>query len=116
MVGIVTYIAGPISKLLGGRVAPSAVAIVIGLIIAYFGGVYSGGSKGVSDVGLFAGVGLLGGSMLRDLAIVSTAFGARLEELVKAGVPAIASLFVSIAASMIIGVSCRPIRLVTLIL
>lgn len=43
----------------------------------------TGGHKGIADVPLFAGMGLVGGAMFRDFAIVSTAFGADLEEIKK---------------------------------
>ncbi|MTI16856.1 malonate transporter subunit MadM [Rhodobacteraceae bacterium RKSG542] len=103
LVGVITWIAGIISKAMGNRIAGSAVAIVIGLILSYIGGVMTGGSKGLSDVSLFSGLALLGGSVFRDFAIVSTAFGARLEELKKAGLPGAASLVVSVIVSITIG-------------
>ncbi|WP_321340977.1 malonate transporter subunit MadM [Breoghania sp.] len=103
VVGVVMYVAGVVSKAMGGRVHASAIAIVMGLALAYIGGKYAGGKHGLADVGLFSGLGLMGGSVFRDFAIVSTAFGAKLEELKKAGVPGVVSLFVSVAVSMIIG-------------
>ena len=63
-------------KLTKGRLHGSAVAILIGLLLSYIGGVVTGGQKGLVDIALFSGIGLLGGSMLRDFAIVATAFGA----------------------------------------
>ena len=55
-----------------GRLPASAVAIVIGLIAAYIGGRITGGSHGISDIDVFTGIGVLGGSSLRDFAIIST--------------------------------------------
>lgn len=105
VIGVVMYISYFISdKLTNKRLHGSAVAIVIGLILAYYGGVATGGSKGLADVKLFAGIGAMGGGMLRDYAIVSTAFGARLEEIKKAGLAGIVSLFVGVILSFIIGV------------
>ena len=62
-------------RLTAGRLHGSAVAIIIGLILAWIGGMMTGGSRGLADVPLFTGIGLMGGAMLRDLAIVSTAYG-----------------------------------------
>ena len=103
VVGVITYIAGIVSKSIGGRVAGSAIAICIGLALAYIGGSYTGGTKGLADITLFSGLALMGGKAFRDFAIVSTAFGARLEELKKAGLPGIVSLLVSVSVSIAIG-------------
>ena len=75
VVGLVMLASGFISrKLTLGRVQGSAIAILIGLALAWVGGKVSGGTKGLADVALFSGIGLLGGTMLRDFAIVATAF------------------------------------------
>ncbi len=50
-------------------------------MLSWFGGIATGGTKGLSDVSLFAGIGLMGGAMLRDLAIVSTAYGVDMSEI-----------------------------------
>ena len=81
----------------------SAFAIIIGLILAYIAGKHTGGSRGLSDVGIFAGIGLMGGGMLRDYAIISTAYGVKLENLKKAGLPGVVSLFVGVLFSFAIG-------------
>jgi malonate transporter MadM subunit len=86
VVGWVMLVSGVISrKLTCGRVQGSAIAILIGLALAYVGGKMSGGSKGLADLALFSGVGLMGGNMLRDFAIVATAFEVHAEEAKKAG-------------------------------
>jgi len=72
-------------KLTRGRLHGSAIAIFIGLVLAYLGGVFTGGKNGAADWPVLSGVGLMGGAMLRDLAIVATAFGVRMEELRKGG-------------------------------
>ena len=58
----------------------AAIAISVGLVIAYFGG-----EKGVASIPAFSGMALLGGSMLRDFSIVSTALGASFHEIKKTG-------------------------------
>ena len=72
-------------RLTFGRIHGSAIAIIAGLALAYVGGLTTGGQKGVADIPLFAGVGLLGGAMLRDFAITATAFEVDVVEARKAG-------------------------------
>jgi malonate transporter MadM subunit len=90
-------------RLTGGRVNGSAIAIMIGLVMAYVGGVITGGSKGVADIPMLAGVGLMGGAMLRDLAIVATAFGVRMDEFKSTGLSGVVSLLAGIVSAFIIG-------------
>lgn len=105
IVGITMYVAYLISnKLTKGIIHGSAIAIVLGLVLAYFGGVYSEGSKGLADISLFAGIGFLGGSMLRDFAIVATSFGANFDEIKKAGIRGVSSLFIGVILSFVVGV------------
>lgn len=105
IVGITMYVAYLISnKLTKGLIHGSAIAIVLGLVLAYFGGVYSEGTKGLADISLFAGIGLLGGSMLRDFAIVATSFGANFDEIKKAGIRGISSLFIGVGLSFVVGI------------
>jgi len=109
LVGAVMWISYQISgKLTKGRIHGSAIAILTGLVLAYIGGAF-GGTKGVSNVEifnvkLFAGIGIMGGGMLRDFAIISTAFGARIEEMKKAGLAGAVALFAGILTSFIVGV------------
>ncbi len=42
-------------KLTFGRVHGSAIAIVIGLVLAHFGGAFTAGQKGLADLPLFSG-------------------------------------------------------------
>ncbi|WP_050183960.1 malonate transporter subunit MadM [Domibacillus robiginosus] len=106
LVGITMYIAYFMSdKLTKGRIHGSAIAIILGLILAYAGGVWTGGEKGISDISIFAGIGLMGGGMLRDFAIVSTAFGANFDEIKKAGFSGVASLFIGVVLSFVVGVA-----------
>lgn len=91
------------AKLTRGRLHGSAIAIFIGLLLAYIGGQVTGGQNGLADIKVFAGVGVMGGAMLRDLAIVATAFGVRLEEFRKTGITGIISLLLGIFVSFFIG-------------
>lgn len=105
VIGITMWLAYLISnKLTKGRIHGSAIAIVLGLVLAYIGGVATDGTKGLSDVSFLAGVGFLGGSMLRDFAIVATSFGANFDEIKKAGFRGIISLFVGVLLSFVVGV------------
>ncbi|OAV01588.1 MULTISPECIES: malonate transporter subunit MadM [Moraxella] len=84
--GLLMYISHLLSKYLTkGKLQGSAIAITLGLVLAYFAGIYTGGEKGVSDIAIFSGFALLGGAMLRDLAIASTAFEVDVKEVKKAG-------------------------------
>lgn len=104
VVGGMIYLAEVLSKrVFKAKVPTPAIAIVMGLALAYWGGVYSGGEKGIADVKLFAGFGLFGGSMLRDFAIVSTALGASLVLMKQSGVVGAISLLLGITLSFGLG-------------
>lgn len=104
LVGLVMWLSYYASHhLTNGRLHGSAVAIMVGLLLAYFGGAYSGGSKGLSDIAIFSGLAVMGGSMLRDLAIVSTAYGVELSEIKKSGLVGVLSLFFGIVLSFVVG-------------
>lgn len=81
-----------------GRIPGAAIAITLGLMMAWFGG-----KKGLADFPVMAGLSLLGGAMLRDFSIVSTAMGASLSEIRKSGPAGIASLFLGIVTAFCIG-------------
>ncbi len=103
-VGFIVLISGFISrKLTFGRMHGSAIAILIGLGLAYWGGVVTGGKSGLADVSLFAGIGLMGGAMMRDFAIVATAFEVQPHEARKAGLIGIVSLFLGTVVPFIVG-------------
>ena len=87
----------------GGRIHGSAIAIAVGLCLAYAGGWATGGRKGLADIECLAGIGLLGGGMLRDLAIVATAYGVRMQELRNAGAAGGVSLVVGIVIAFVVG-------------
>jgi len=91
------------ARLTRGHVHGSAVAIAIGLVLAYTGGAVTGGRNGVADFQLLAGVGVLGGAMFRDFAIVATAFGARLDDLHDAGLAGASSVLIGVVLSFVVG-------------
>ena len=104
VVGITVYFSYLISKRLTyGRIHGSAIAILLGLVAAYFAGLHSQGSRGVADIGILAGIGIMGGGMMRDFGIVATAFGVHLSELKKSGVAGIVSIFAGVFVSFIVG-------------
>jgi malonate transporter MadM subunit len=90
-------------KLTQGRIHGSAIAIALGLLAAYFGGIATGGNTGLADVAMLGGIGLMGGGMLRDFAIVATAFGVQLSELKKAGLAGVISIFAGVIVSFVVG-------------
>jgi malonate transporter MadM subunit len=105
-VGITVWLSYVISdRLTRGRVHGSAIAILIGLALAYAGGVATGGARGLADIEILAGVGLLGGAMIRDLAIIATAFGVDLSEMRKAGASAIVGLLAGVLGAFVVGAS-----------
>lgn len=91
------------NRLTAGSVHGSAIAILAGLLLAYCGGAATGGKQGLADVEWFSGIALLGGSMIRDLAIVATAFGVRLEVFRRTGLAGAVSLALGIGMSFFVG-------------
>jgi len=104
LVGFIVFGSYEISRrVTKGRMHGSAIAILLGLLLAYIGGMVTGGEKGIADVPILAGIGLLGGAMLRDLAIVATAFGVRLDEFLETGISGVISLLAGVFVSFLIG-------------
>lgn len=105
VVGVLTFICYNFSKhVTHNRIHGSAIAIMIGLALAYYGGVVTGGKKGISDIPMFAGFALMGGAMLRDFCIVSTAYGVDLKELKKAGLAGGLALVIGTCLAFVVGV------------
>jgi len=103
-VGVVVWFSYVLSNTLTrGRIHGSAIAIAIGLALAWVGGSVTGGSTGLADFSLLAGVGVMGGAMFRDFAIVATAFGADLGTLRRAGVVGAASIIIGVVLSFVVG-------------
>ncbi len=104
IIGIVIWFSYRLSNTLtGGRIHGSAIAIVIGLALAWVAGKQTGGSKGVADIELFAGIGIMGGAMLRDFAIVATAYGVDWSEIKRAGLSGSVSVIAGVIVSFIVG-------------
>ena len=103
-VGIVMWVSYWASdKFSNGRFHGSAIAIILGLVLAYFAGAATGGSKGVADISLLTGVGVLGGAMFRDFAIVATAYGADLREIKRSGFVGVLSVLLGVVLSFAVG-------------
>jgi malonate transporter MadM subunit len=104
LVGLVMYVSMQCSRYLTmGRVHGSAIAIVIGLGLAYWGGIHTGGKAGLADIPMFAGIGLMGGAMLRDFAIVATAFEVQVVEARKAGLVGAVALLLGTLLPFVVG-------------
>ena len=104
-----------------GRVHGSAIAIFLGLVAAVVVGFTTGGRKGVADLPLLVGVGTMGGAMFRDLAIVATAYGVRIEDLRASGVHGMVSLALGLLVAFAAGIAVAwsfgvrdPVALTTL--
>jgi malonate transporter MadM subunit len=103
-VGLITWLSYWLSKnVTRGYVHGSAIAIAIGLGLAYVGGLYTGGTKGLADIAMFSGLAVLGGSMLRDFAIIATAYGADLTAIKKAGWVGALSVVIGVVLSFVVG-------------
>jgi malonate transporter MadM subunit len=103
-VGVITWLSYLLSdRLTRGRIHGSSIAILLGLVLAYVGGVFTGGSQGLADIPFLAGVGIMGGAMIRDLAIVATAFGVSLDEIRGGGIEAVVSLLAGVLGSFVVG-------------
>ncbi|MBJ7258520.1 MAG: malonate transporter subunit MadM [Chthoniobacterales bacterium] len=104
VVGLLVWLSYWLSaKLTRGHVHGSAIAILLALAGAYLAGRVTGGKQGVADVAWLSGIGLMGGAMLRDFAIVATAFGVKLEQFTRTGLSGVLSLFLGVFASFFLG-------------
>jgi malonate transporter MadM subunit len=104
VVGLTVWLSNALSRwLTRGRIHGSAIAILLGLLAAWWAGKVTGGSRGVADIGLLSGLGLMGSGMLRDFGIVSTAFGVQLGELRKAGLVGVAAIVIGVLVSFVAG-------------
>jgi len=103
-VGVLVWISYVISaRLTRGHIHGSAIAITLGLVLAWVGGSMTGGSQGLADFSLLSGVGIMGGAMFRDFAIVATAFGADITALKKAGFVGALSVVIGVVLSFVVG-------------
>ena len=85
-------------KLLRNKIPGVAIAILIGLALAF-----TGNKKGMADIPLFAGMAILGGSMFRDFAVVATAMSADISKIKQAGLAGIISLFIGVTVTFSLG-------------
>ena len=105
MVGVIMWTSYWVSKnILRKKIPGVAIAIIVGLMLAFFGD-----KKGIADVSLFGGMALLGGSMLRDFTVVSTAMGADFSKIKQAGLAGTIGLFVGVIFSFFLGVALAAI-------
>jgi malonate transporter MadM subunit len=105
VVGLMMYMSNLFSeKIIYKKIPGSAIAILLGLILAYIGGIITDGEKGISDIKILSGFQLFGGNMFRDVAIVSTAFGASFSIIKKTGWVGILSLLLGLLLSFVFGV------------
>lgn len=103
-VGVLMLVSGWMSRgLTRGRLHGSAIAIILGLALAGWGGATTGGEDGLADLAIFGGLGILGGSMLRDFAIVSTAYGVDLSVIRRSGATGVLSILLGVVVSFIVG-------------
>jgi malonate transporter MadM subunit len=91
------------SRVVRNKIPGSAIAIFLGLILAYIGGSTTGGKNGIADITMFSGFSLMGGAMFRDFAVVATAIGASFSEMKKAGLIGLLSLFLGVILSFFMG-------------
>lgn len=99
VVGVIMYLSFWVSKKLTNHKIPgAAIAISVGLFIAYFGG-----ENGLASVPAFSGMALFGGSMMRDFAIVATAMGANFTEIKKTGLIGLFCLILGTVVAFFIG-------------
>ncbi|MBL7818312.1 MAG: malonate transporter subunit MadM [Saprospiraceae bacterium] len=102
--GAVIYLANMLSlHVFKKKVPGAALAIVFGLLMAYIGGITTGGKNGIADIKIFSGFSLMGGAMLRDFAIISTAFGASFLVMRQSGLVGLISLFMGVILTFFVG-------------
>lgn len=105
VIAIIMLISEQIStRLINKKIPGSAIAITLGLVLAYYGGSVTGGEKGIADIAIFSGFKIVGGSMFRDFCIVSTALGVSLPVILQAGKAGVISLALGLFLSFVLGV------------
>lgn len=104
LVGLLLFLSSWLSAALFKKKIPAAaIAIVLALILAYLGGVVTGGTHGLADIKALSGLNLLGGPVLRDFTIVATALGTSLIVIKQAGLAGIVSLLAGVVVTFFIG-------------
>jgi malonate transporter MadM subunit len=106
LVGIIVWVSNFLAHhVTRGRVHGSAIAVLAGLALAYWGGLITGKTKGLADLTLFGGLALMGGAMMRDFCIVATASEVHVDEARKAGWLGFIGLFLGTVLPFIVGVA-----------
>jgi malonate transporter MadM subunit len=104
IIGALIWFAYLVSNTLSrGRLHGSAIAIFLGLVLAWIGGLVTGGERGLADIPVFAGVAVMGGAMLRDFAIIATSFGVNPAEMRRAGLSGSIALILGVVVSFVVG-------------
>jgi malonate transporter MadM subunit len=99
LVGLIMYLSYYVAKnFTNNKIPGAAIAISVGLAIAYLGG-----EKGVASIPAFSGMAILGGSVLRDFSIVSTALGASFTEIKKTGLVGFLALLLGTITAFFVG-------------
>lgn len=99
LVGLIIWVSYWISRRwLKNKIPGVALAVIAGLLLALMGD-----KKGLADLPLFAGMALLGGSMLRDFSVVATAMGANLTKIKHAGPAGLVALLLGVLLSFMSG-------------
>ncbi len=102
--GIIMYLSNLVSStIFRNKIPGAAIAIITGLLLAYIGGTITNGNAGISDIPVFSGFSLLGGSMFRDFTIVATALGASLAVIRKTGLAGLLSLLLGVVVTFVAG-------------
>ena len=102
--GLMLFLASWMSvKFTRKSIPGAAIAIFLGLVLAYVGGSITNGKNGIADISIFSGFALMGGTMLRDFTIVATAMGARFSEIKKSGLIGVISLLIGVCFTFITG-------------
>lgn len=100
VVGCIMYLSYLFSKkILKNKIPGAAIAIIVALCLAFLGE-----DRGIADLPYMSGMAILGGSMLRDFAVVATAMGVDIDKIKRAGFSSILSLFIGVLFSFFIGV------------
>lgn len=106
VVGLIMYFSDLISKhIFRSKIPGSAIAIFLGLVLGYIGGVFGDGEKGLSDISIFKGIGFMSGGMFRDFTIVATAISASFLLIKKSGLAGMISLLLGLIIFFIFGVT-----------
>jgi len=105
-VGVIMWFSNAASKYLTlGRIHGSAIGILIGLALALWAGLVTRGEKGLADIPMLAGIGLMGGAMLRDFAIVATAFEVDVAQVRRAGAIGAVAIGLGTVLPFLVGVA-----------